>query len=63
MGRMSVSTEIIGLVFGSGMTLAIFHSLGITPLRNELLNMAVNGAARIFVTRTRILGQATGLPQ
>ena len=48
MGRMSVSTEIIGLVFGSGMTLAIFHSLGITPSRNELLNMAVNGAARII---------------
>ena len=45
-GVMSVFTYISGLVFGSGIILADFHTLGRTPPRNEQLKILASGAAR-----------------
>ena len=47
-GLMSFSIDTVGLVFGNGIPLAIFHSIGSTPSLSELLNIAVNGGARTF---------------
>ena len=44
---MSFSIERGGFRFGSGTTFAAFHIAGINPSRNELLNIAVIGAARM----------------
>ena len=45
-GLISVFTDISGLVFGSGIILADFHTLGRTPSRNEQLKILASGAAR-----------------
>ena len=45
-GIMSVFTDISGLVFGSGIILADFHTLGRTPSRKEQLKILASGAAR-----------------
>ena len=45
---MPFSIDTGGLVFGNGITLAIFHSIGSTPSLSELLKIAVNGGARTF---------------
>ena len=45
---MSFSIDTGGLVFGNGITLAIFHSTGRTPYLSELLKIAVNEGARTF---------------
>ena len=45
-GLMSVFTDISGLVFGSGIILADFHTLGRTPSRKEQLKILASGAAR-----------------
>ena len=43
---MSVFTDISGLVFGKGIMLADFHTVGRTPSRNEQLKILAGGAAR-----------------
>ena len=45
---MSFSIKRGGFRFGSGTTFAAFHIAGINPSRNELLNIAVIGAARML---------------
>ena len=45
-GLMSVLTYISGFVFGKGIMLADFHTVGRTPSRNEQLNILVSGATR-----------------
>ena len=55
---MFVSTEIICLLFGSGMTLAIFHSLGITSSRNELIEESASPVLSLFCDNIRILSRS-----
>ena len=44
----SFSIVFVGFTFGTGITFADFYVSGIIPSRNELLNIAVRGPARIF---------------
>ena len=47
-GLTSFSIVFGGFAFGTGITFADFHVSGIIPSRNEPLNIAVKGPARIL---------------